>query len=335
MELQSLGYVGLRARNLEDWAGFGENFLGMQVVERGRSALRLRMDDRSQRLIVEAGATEGPGFLGWEVADAAALEGLAARLEAAGVRVERQPKSLADARRVEELIAFSDPLGNRLEAFYGAEIAAEPFRPGRAISGFRTGPLGMGHVVLTVERIEDVQWFYQDVLGLRLSDYMLKPFKIYFFHVNPRHHSFAVLETGQNGIHHLMVELYMLDDVGQAYDLALREEGRIAATLGRHTNDFMTSFYSHTPSGFLVEYGWGGRSIDPQTWKPGELTHGGSLWGHERGWIPPDQLAEARELRSSAAIEGHRAPVQVIEGNYTLAPGTCPWWDATRKAGGS
>ena len=335
MELQSLGYVGLRARNLEDWAAFGENFLGMQVVERGRSALRLRMDDRSQRLIVEAGATEGPGFLGWEVADAAALEGLAARLEAADVRVERQPKSLADARRVEELIAFSDPLGNRLEAFYGAEIAAEPFRPGRAISGFRTGPLGMGHVVLTVERIEDVQWFYQDVLGLRLSDYMLKPFKIYFFHVNPRHHSFAVLETGQNGIHHLMVELYMLDDVGQAYDLALREEGRIAATLGRHTNDFMTSFYSHTPSGFLVEYGWGGRSIDPETWKPGELTHGGSLWGHERGWIPPDQLAEARELRSGAAIEGHRAPVQVIEGNYTLAPGTCPWWDATRKAGGS
>ncbi len=215
MELQSLGYVGLRARNLEDWASFGQNFLGMQLVERSRAALRLRMDDRSQRLIVEADAADGPAFLGWEVADAAALDQLAARLETAGVRVERLPKALADARRVKELIAFTDPLGNRLEAFHGAEIAAEPFRPGRAISGFRTGPLGMGHVVLTVERIEDVLWFYQDVLGLRLSDYMLEPFKIYFFHVNPRHHSFAVLETGQNGIHHLMVELYMLDDVGR------------------------------------------------------------------------------------------------------------------------
>ncbi len=257
------------------------------------------------------------------------------RLETAGVRVERQPKALADARRVQELIAFVDPLGNRLEAFHGAEIAVEPFRPGRAISGFRTGPLGMGHVVLTVERVEDVLWFYQDVLGLRLSDYMLEPFKIYFFHVNPRHHSFAVLETGQNGIHHLMVELYMLDDVGQAYDLASREDGRIAATLGRHTNDFMTSFYSRTPSGFLVEYGWGGRSIDPDSWKAVEMTHGPSLWGHERTWIPADQLAQAREMRGRAALEGQRQPVQVIEGNYTLAPGTCPWWDATRKAGGS
>src|SRR5205814_6442216 len=171
-----------------------------------------------------------PAFLGWEVADAAALDQLAARLEAAGVRVDRVPKALADARRVQELIAFVDPLGNRLEAFHGAETAVEPFRPGRAISGFRTGPLGMGHVVLTVERIDDVLWFYRDVLGLRLSDYMLKPFKIYFFHVNPRHHSFAMLESGRNGIHHFMVELFMLDDVGQAYDLALRDEGRIAAT---------------------------------------------------------------------------------------------------------
>src|SRR6266700_3368039 len=106
-----------------------------------------------------------------------------------------------------------------------------------------------------------------------------------------------------------MVELFMLDDVGQAYDLASREEGRTATTLGRHTNDFMTSFYSRTPSGFLVEYGWGGRSIDPDTWKPAEM-------------------------RSRAALEGQRQPVQVIEGNYTLAPGTCPWWDATRQAGG-
>ena len=57
----------------------------------------------------------------------------------------------------------------------------------------------------------------------------------------------------------------MLDDVGQAYDLALGEEGRIATTLGRHSNDFMTSFYANTPSGFFVEYGWGGRSIDPAT----------------------------------------------------------------------
>ena len=171
-------------------------------------------------------------------------------------------------------MTFEDPAGNRLEAFHGAEVASEPFQPGRAISGFRTGPLGMGHVVLNVESVDSLLPFYRDTLGFHLSDYTLRPFKAYFFHLNPRHHSFAMVETGKNTIHHLMMELYMLDDVGQAYDLALGEEGRIATTLGRHTNDFMTSFYANTPSGFFVEYGWGGRSIDPANWTPVEMTCG-------------------------------------------------------------
>ena len=55
----------------------------------------------------------------------------------------REKKSLADQRFVSDLISFADPFGNRLEAFHGAQIADEPFRPGRSISGFRTGPLGM------------------------------------------------------------------------------------------------------------------------------------------------------------------------------------------------
>ena len=81
-----------------------------------------------------------------------------------------------------------------------------PFRPGRAMSGFRTGPLGMGHIVMNVERIDEVLPFYQDLLGFRLSDYTLRPFKAFFLHLNPRHHSFAMVETGTNSVHHLMVE---------------------------------------------------------------------------------------------------------------------------------
>jgi 2,3-dihydroxybiphenyl 1,2-dioxygenase len=245
--------------------------------------------------------------------------------------VARAPRATVDERRVKDLIVFEDPVGNRLEAFYGAEIAVDPFTPGRAISGFRTGPLGMGHVVLNVENIERLLPFYTETLGFHLSDFTLRPFKAYFLHLNPRHHSFAMVETGKSSIHHLMMELYMLDDVGQAYDLAQGEDGRIATTLGRHSNDFMTSFYANSPSGFFVEYGWGGRSIEPQNWQPVEMTCGPSLWGHDRTWLTPEGRAQARALRLQAAEEGIREPVQVIEGNYTLAPGTCIWWDAARK----
>ena len=52
------------------------------------------------------------------------------------------------------------------------QIADEPFRPGRSISGFRTGPLGMGHVVLTVPSIDTRCAFYRDLLGFKISDYI-------------------------------------------------------------------------------------------------------------------------------------------------------------------
>ena len=334
MALDSLGYFGVRARNLDDWSSFGQKFLGLQLIDRSRKTLTFRMDDRRQRIVVhEDDVNEGnrAAFMGWEVAGATALDRLAATLETAGVNVKRASRATAEERRVKDLIAFDDPVGNRLEAFYGAELATEAFTPGRAISGFRTGPLGMGHVVLNVESIDRLLPFYTQTLGFHLSDFTLRPFKAYFLHLNPRHHSFAMVETGKSSIHHLMMELYMLDDVGQGYDLAQGEEGRIATTLGRHSNDFMTSFYANSPSGFFVEYGWGGRSIAPQNWEPIEMTCGPSLWGHDRTWLSPEGRAQARALRLRAAEEGLREPVQVMEGNYTLAPGTCIWWDAARK----
>jgi 2,3-dihydroxybiphenyl 1,2-dioxygenase len=274
---------------------------------------------------------EGERFFGWEVADAGALEALAARLERARVDVTAEPQTLADNRRVRGLISFRDPAGNRLEAFYGAAIDDTPFRPGRSISGFRTGPLGLGHAVLTVKDIGAVMPFYVDVLGFGLSDYMQKPFRAYFFHINARHHSLALIETGRDGMHHLMVELFSLDDVGQSYDVALSEPERVSVTLGRHTNDLMTSFYAKTPSSFMVECGWGGREIDASTWQPFELQDGPSLWGHERVWLPPADREVAREMRMRAAAAGLRAPVQVMDGNYKLMSGTCAWWDGVSK----
>jgi 2,3-dihydroxybiphenyl 1,2-dioxygenase len=332
MAILGLDYAGFGSDALDDWRQFGTSLVGLQAVERGNSLLAFRMDDRKQRIVIDRALAEGTRFFGWEVADAAALDQLAARLEQAGVTVTAELPALADTRRVRGLISFHDPAGNRLEAFHGAEIDDTPFKPGRSISGFRTGPQGLGHAVLTVENIEPVMAFYVELLGFGLSDYIEKPFRAYFFHVNARHHSLALIETGRNGMHHLMVELFSLDDVGQSYDIALKEN-RVNVTLGRHTNDLMTSFYAKTPSAFMVECGWGGREIEPSTWQPVEMFDGPSLWGHERVWLQPAEREVAREMRMHAAASGLRAPVQVMEGNFKLMSGTCPWWDGVSGKG--
>jgi len=332
MPIQALGYAGFGSTALDDWRQFGTGLIGLQAVERGNSLLAFRMDDRKQRIVIDRAMADGARFFGWEVRDAADLDALAARLEKAGVGVTAEPRTLADTRRVRGLISFADPEGNRLEAFYGAETDATPFRPGRSISGFRTGPLGLGHAVLTVENIDVMMPFYVDLLGFGLSDYITKPFRAYFFHVNARHHSLAMIETGKSGMHHLMVELFSLDDVGQAYDVALTQQDRVGVTLGRHTIDFMTSFYAKSPSSFMIECGWGGREIDPGNWEAVEMFDGPSLWGHERVWLPPEDREVAREMRMRAAAEGRRAPVQVMEGNYRLMSGTCAWWDGVKES---
>lgn len=321
--IKALGYMVVGSDQGEGWSDFATRLLGMQRVDRGGGLQHFRMDDRAQRLIVAPGAA--PAIIGWEVADAAALDALATRLDRHGVRVRHGHTA---ERAVRGLIAFDDPQGNRLEAFHGPERAADPFRPGRPISGFRTGPLGMGHAVLHVTDARALLPFYTEVLGFRITDWGATPYPLYFFHVNPRHHSFAMVGSGRAGLHHFMVELGMLDDVGQGLDIARTKEGLLAYGLGRHTNDHMTSFYAHSPDDFFVEYGWGARQVDPATWVAHETFDGPSLWGHERHHLPEAQRARLRAMAMAAAARGLRAP-DPMPGPLLTG---CAWADAVIHA---
>ena len=60
---------------------------------------------------------------------------------------------------------------------------------------------------------------------------------------------------GIAGFHHLMLEVEQFTDVGRALDIVNDKKLTLAMSLGRHTNDMMTSFYVRTPSGFEIEYG--------------------------------------------------------------------------------
>src|ERR1043166_2131293 len=98
MSVQALGYVGIRACDLGDWAAYGTRLLGLQRVDKSRASMAFRMDDRKQRIIVDADGGEGIGFFGWEAADAAALDALGARLERSGITVAGGARALAAER---------------------------------------------------------------------------------------------------------------------------------------------------------------------------------------------------------------------------------------------
>lgn len=332
MQPRALAYLGVRTADLADWRHYGTTMVGLQLIDRAHSSIAFRMDDRKQRIIVEEDGGAGVKFFGWEVADADELTAFGDRLERNRIPFVRGSRALAEERQVADLLLLDDPLGNRLELCWGCRTTTDPFVPGRNNSGFRTGALGMGHVVLSVQSIDASAIFYRDILGFRVSDYYSHPFPAMFFHVNPRHHSFALVQSGKDAVHHMMLEHWHLDDVGQGYDIAQIEDGRLAVTLGRHAGDYMTSYYTRTPSGFMVEHGWGGRIIDPNTWEAAERKEGPSIWGHERSWAPPEVSRKARDQRLRNAAEGLRRPVQVVDGNYNVMPGVCAWWDTLKGA---
>ncbi|WP_305779480.1 iron-dependent extradiol dioxygenase HsaC [Nocardia nova] len=293
MSIRALGYMRIEATDVAAWREYGLKVLGMMEADGPNAdALYLRMDDFPARLVIVPGEKDRLQVSGWEVTDAPGLQRLRETLTKADVAFEEGTKDELAERRVEGMIRFQDPSGNTLEAFYGAQYLARRFVSPYGHK-FVTAEQGLGHVVLTCNDDAEAQAFYQDVLGFRLRDSMRLPPQVVgrpadgdpawlrFYGCNPRHHALAFLPLpNPTGIVHLMVEVENSDDVGLCLDRALRKKVKMSATLGRHINDKMLSFYMKTPGGFDIEFGCEGLEVDDHSWIAREST-AVSLWGHD------------------------------------------------------
>ena len=231
--------------------------------------------------------------VGWELADHDALQRAREHLQKAGVEItEGTDEELAD-RRVQELVRFTDPFDNVFELFHGITYESRPVVTPYAAT-FVTGDQGMGHVVIPVDDDVEALRFYRDVLGFRLRDSMSMPGEfvgkepgskvwLRFLGVNPRHHSLAFLPMpNPSRCVHIMFEVEKLDDVGRALERVRKHKAPLSATLGRHMNDEMVSFYVRSPGGFDIEFGCEGLTVDDKRWVAREST-AVSYWGHAFG----------------------------------------------------
>lgn len=307
--INALSYVVVYTPHLDAWMEQARHHIGLQVevVEAG-ICVRLRADEKVQRLLLSKRDGVASMGMGFEVPDAGALEQVRCALEAAGYATTPGSAEELRLRGVAGMLHFLDPDGVRLEVAYGLADAPTPFIPGRPLGGFRTGDMGLGHVALITEHFDQLRHLYRTVLGFKVSDHTEAPFRVEFLHCNPRHHTIGLAHTGGPAkIYHLMLEYNDFDDVGRAYDMALTKPDCIGVTLGRHINDHVTSFYLKNPDGWMFELGWASRTVGPD-WEVEEL-QGMSLWGHDRTWLPDNKREEARQILKRLAEQGVRAPV--------------------------
>jgi 3,4-dihydroxy-9,10-secoandrosta-1,3,5(10)-triene-9,17-dione 4,5-dioxygenase len=291
-ELKSLGYITVTTNDIDRWRHFAFGVLGFAEGKGpDPSALYLRMDERTARIIVVPGEADRVMTVGWEVRDCAALRRVKATLDRAGVAFKQLPIDEAEVRRVEEVISFEDPAGTTLEVFHGPALDHSPVVTPFGAK-FVTGDQGMGHVVMPATDPNGLFEFYTDVLGFRARGAFrvplpkeFGPVRVRFLGINERHHSLAICPAAHQrdpGLVHVMVEVDTLDAVGQALDRVSAEGFRLSSTLGRHTNDKMVSFYVRAPGDWDIEFGTDGMRVDETYYTPEEIT-ADSYWGHQ--WV--------------------------------------------------
>jgi 3,4-dihydroxy-9,10-secoandrosta-1,3,5(10)-triene-9,17-dione 4,5-dioxygenase len=292
--VKSMGYVRVASTDLDQWTTFAGKVLGLAAGRGPDPANQYwRIDQVSARLVVFPAEVDQLDCVGWELADPQALQDAREHLEKVGVAYEEGSSEELDDRRVQELVRFRDPFDNVFELFHGITYESRPVVTPYA-AGFVTGDQGMGHVVLPVTDDVEALRFYTDVLGFRLRDSMSMPGEfvgkeagskvwLRFLGVNPRHHSLAFLPMpNPSKCVHIMLEVDELDHVGRALQRVRKHKAPLSATLGRHMNDEMISFYVRSPGGFDIEFGTDGLTVDDERWVAREST-AVSYWGHDFG----------------------------------------------------
>jgi len=292
MGVSNLGYVRLEMQDPAAWAKFAKDVLGFGMAKsRDRQGTKyLRMDKAPFRYMIEKGEVDRFVAAGYEMSSKKAFKEQISILEKANIAVTRGNDKEAKRRAVKGFASCMDPSGNVVEFYYGRD-KQEPFTPGHGIKSFMTGKMGLGHLVIPAPENKETIKFYTKNMGFGVSDDLsLPPFaegfpkqRIYFMHAdNPRHHTLGLYNfPSPSGVIHLMAEVGSMDEVGYCMDRVKAAGLHIFASLGRHSNDEMVSFYFFAPGGIGFEVGYDGKQVkDWSKFKPTKTTSG-DYWGHE------------------------------------------------------
>lgn len=280
-----LAYIGVEVADAEGVGAVLGGVAGMMPGEPAGALRTWRNDDAVHRILVREGDADDAFVIGFEAADTEAFDAVVTRLVAAGMPVDADP-GLAAERRVDRLVRTVAPWGVPVEIVLGLARTGG-FDAPAASGGFKTAGVGFGHMVFMVPDPQAADDFAVGVLGMRQTDWLelaVAPDVTItgrFYHCNPRHHTMALIGApAPKHLHHVMVEMNDPDDVGAAYDRALRAGVPLASGLGKHDNDKMTSFYAETPAGFQVEVGSGAREV-ADDWAENRAYDRISVWGHQ------------------------------------------------------
>jgi catechol-2,3-dioxygenase len=261
--IRSLQHLALSLPRIEDAQQFYRAF-GLDVGERD-GGLVARCEGRAQdQVVVREGATRGLAYLsfGTRPADLAPTK---ARLEARGVQLLDPPFAGAP-----DGLWFRDPDHNLVHL--GVEQPA-PVRAAVPVAintssalqrssargclpfGLSPQPLRLGHVILFTPSPARQAAFYQEALGMKLSDRVGDDMVMFLRGASDGdHHLVGFLRETTPGLHHASFEMDSVDHIELAARRVYEGGYKHVWGTGRHCVGSNMFHYFRDPWGTLAEY---------------------------------------------------------------------------------
>lgn len=254
MNYEKLGYVALNVSDPERSASFYEAQVGLSRVRQGSGGeVYLRCSQDHHNLVLFPAASAGLKRLAFEMHRDADLEALASRVADQGIAVQEVDPAECAELRLGRTLRLSEPHTGVTLEFYSTihQFGGRPYVP--TVAKIQR----LGHVVLKSPRWDASAAFYRDVLGFEVSDSIEGRACFLRCPPNPLHHSLAIAQGNEAGLHHINFMVSEIDDVGRALNRFRKQGVDIVFGPGRHPPSESIFLYFLDPDGLTAEYSFG------------------------------------------------------------------------------
>ena len=241
-KIARLAYAAFETPDMDAQVDYYRRIMGLTLVERTAEAAYLSATIDHHTVVLRPGAAPRCTRFGMQLSAAADLGSLARDLAAMGVAAERR----RDAQPgVPEQVSFADPDGVAIDVF------ADHVPAGHKASGAGISPIKLGHVASNVTDVNRTVAFYEQALGMVVSDWIGDFFA--FMRCGPDHHTVNFVQGKRAKMHHVAFEVQDFGAIKDTSDFLAMAGLPIIWGPVRHGPGHNIATYHRNPDNQIVE----------------------------------------------------------------------------------
>lgn len=241
-KIARLAYVAFETPNIDAQVDYYTNIIGLTLTERTPEAAYLSATVDHHTVVLAQGDAPRCRRLGMQLSEDIDFPTMERELSRMGVQSERRH----DAQpAISEQLSFVDPDDMGIDVF--REHKAAGHRP----SGKGANPVKLSHVACNVLDVQRTVPFYEQALGMKISDWIGDFFA--FMRAGPDHHTVNFVNGRRAKMHHMAFEVQDSAAINANCDMLAMAGYPIVWGPVRHGPGHNISIYHRNPDQQIIE----------------------------------------------------------------------------------